>query len=335
MSNFSQYFPIGGSSSGGDGGGGINSYAPFKVTATDNPVGYNATTGLYTNPVDGSVFLKTGQTLVLTTDDYPNANRTEGIFDLANLNYPQINNYGGYGTNDAANEIYVNGVTDNTVFVYSGLAAGGTLGPALRTISYASYFAITPTGNNGRIVYDGTTLWIFRDNNYVGINPSTGVQTIAERTSTLPAGTSISVYSVGFNPNTGYAYFGRGGSNAVAEFDLTNNTVIQQFSLNATEELDSVWYDTVRNKFWAFNSRFGNDTIEDYDLTWTRGTETVTPPSSNDTIFFMFKSTGWWYITSNFNESQLKIKAESYTYGDGTTRTSAMGDGQPLFIKLK
>ena len=42
MSNFSQFFPAG---SGGSGGSGINSYAPFKVTATGNPIGYNATTG--------------------------------------------------------------------------------------------------------------------------------------------------------------------------------------------------------------------------------------------------------------------------------------------------
>ena len=36
--------------------------SPFKVTATDNPVGYNATTGLYTNPVDDSIWIKTGNT---------------------------------------------------------------------------------------------------------------------------------------------------------------------------------------------------------------------------------------------------------------------------------
>ena len=61
MGDFSQYFPIGSS---GSGGSSINSYASFKVTATDNPVGYNATTGLYTNPVDGSVWLETGKPLI-------------------------------------------------------------------------------------------------------------------------------------------------------------------------------------------------------------------------------------------------------------------------------
>ena len=53
MSNFTTFFP-----SGGSGGGGINSYAPFKVSSTGNPAGYNSTTGLYTNPIDNSVWLK-------------------------------------------------------------------------------------------------------------------------------------------------------------------------------------------------------------------------------------------------------------------------------------
>ena len=40
MSNFSTFFPT----SSGEGAG-INSYAPFKITATGNPIGYDATTG--------------------------------------------------------------------------------------------------------------------------------------------------------------------------------------------------------------------------------------------------------------------------------------------------
>jgi hypothetical protein len=80
MSNFSQFFPAG---SGGSGGSGINSYAPFKVTATGNPIGYNATTGVYTNPVDDSVWLKTGFTLA-PDGTYPNA-------AISDLSYTGVN----------------------------------------------------------------------------------------------------------------------------------------------------------------------------------------------------------------------------------------------------
>ena len=72
MSDFSTFFPSGG---GGEGSG-INSYAPFLVSTDDNnPQGYDATTGLYTNPVDESVWLKTGQKIRdnVTPDPYPNA----------------------------------------------------------------------------------------------------------------------------------------------------------------------------------------------------------------------------------------------------------------------
>lgn len=79
MSNFSQFFP----SSGGNGiaGGGIpiNGYAPMTVSATSNPVGYNATTGLYTHP-DGTYWTKTGFTVSDPAGAYPNATSITGLF---------------------------------------------------------------------------------------------------------------------------------------------------------------------------------------------------------------------------------------------------------------
>lgn len=73
MSDITTFFPAGG---GGEGAG-INSYAPYKVneTVNDNPQGYNYATGLYTNPVDESVWLKTGKIIkdTVSPDPYPNA----------------------------------------------------------------------------------------------------------------------------------------------------------------------------------------------------------------------------------------------------------------------
>ena len=81
MSNFSQFFPAGGGS-GGEGAG-INSYAPYKVsTTTNNPNGYNFATGIYTNPVDESVWIKTGTVAADTGTPrtYPNAYFEEDMY---------------------------------------------------------------------------------------------------------------------------------------------------------------------------------------------------------------------------------------------------------------
>jgi len=72
MSNFTTFFPSAGG--GGGVGSGINSYAPFKVgTSDNNPQGYIHSTGVYTNPVDESVWLKTGNQVDDISSAYPNA----------------------------------------------------------------------------------------------------------------------------------------------------------------------------------------------------------------------------------------------------------------------
>jgi len=82
MSNFSQFFPSGG---GSGVGGGINSYASFDIGSElfdNNPPGYIISTGLYTNPVDSSVWLKTGKELLDTSNTYPNASfRTDNFVE--------------------------------------------------------------------------------------------------------------------------------------------------------------------------------------------------------------------------------------------------------------
>lgn len=86
-SNITTFFPGGG---GGEGAG-INSYAPYKVneTVNDNPQGYNYTTGLYTNPVDESVWLKTGKVIkdTVSPSPYPNAFKNPIISENEFLSY--------------------------------------------------------------------------------------------------------------------------------------------------------------------------------------------------------------------------------------------------------
>ena len=88
MSNFTTFFPSAGG--GGGEGSGINSYAPFSVVSDNNPQGYIHSTGVYTNPVDSSVWLKTGNRISdVTPRTYPNAFST-AIEPLQQLNQPFI-----------------------------------------------------------------------------------------------------------------------------------------------------------------------------------------------------------------------------------------------------
>jgi len=145
MSDFSTFFPAGG----GGKGAGINSYAPYKVneTVNDNPQGYNYTTGLYTNPVDESVWLKTGKVIkdTVTPNPYPNAFKnpiiTENVFIRAinQTGIPQSSAYMALANDYRAGykDYYLlfnrNGYSANQQFAYkldsTGTLTGSTIGP--------------------------------------------------------------------------------------------------------------------------------------------------------------------------------------------------------------
>ena len=78
----------------------VNSYAPFFITGTGNPLGYNAN-GLYNHP-NGDVWLETGKTLTTTAASYPDAT---GATSFTN-SITQINSVGsGLPTNGANSPI--------------------------------------------------------------------------------------------------------------------------------------------------------------------------------------------------------------------------------------
>src|SRR5210317_2115562 len=92
MSSYSDFF--GAASSGG--GVPINTFTGLYVKATDNPTGYNATTGLYTSP-DGTYWLRTGFQLT-DTGSYPNAYyELAGLFLQTNVITPVDNSFPGAG----------------------------------------------------------------------------------------------------------------------------------------------------------------------------------------------------------------------------------------------
>ena len=55
----------------------VNSYAPFFISGTGNPLGYNAN-GLYSHP-NGDVWMETGKTLIDSAGAYPDATGVPGV----------------------------------------------------------------------------------------------------------------------------------------------------------------------------------------------------------------------------------------------------------------
>tara|TARA_R110000803_G_scaffold159693_1_gene223755 strand:+ start:427 stop:1464 length:1038 start_codon:yes stop_codon:yes gene_type:complete len=91
MSNFTDFFTTGFP---------VNSYAPFFITGTNNPPGYNAN-GLYNHP-NGDVWMETGKTLTTTAALYPDAT---GVTSFTS-SITQINSVGsGLPTNGASSPI--------------------------------------------------------------------------------------------------------------------------------------------------------------------------------------------------------------------------------------
>lgn len=345
MSNFSQYFPIGGSS-GGDGGGGINSYAPFKVSLTNNPVGYNATTGLYTNPIDNSVWLKTGQTIDDTAGNYPSAtNQTNFTFTQlvslsstatgTNLTQKMIAGtafnqdksalyvvFGAYSSTSAANsvEIYKFNTTTGAqigteIDITSDWNVSYTIAPIKGCVGLVGGTELFISGRSAGGV-DGVT----------GYNPDTGVITTAHAArnqSTIMLTSTTQTYL-----NTSTTYWGTDASSNIREIDTATWTRTGNV-IAAGAASYGVAYDGVT--FWSQTGLGGSWT----QLDGLGGVTGNVITSSTNYQGGFSSSTNLWAPKYSSGFAGLNQFTGVILAGDSTARTSAMGDGQPLFIKLK
>ena len=326
MSNFSQYFPIGCSSGGG---GGINSYAPFKVIATDNPVGYNATTGLYTNPVDDSVWLKTGNVVGDTTNAYPNATGT-----------PSTWNYDAAGNITSPDSNTIRGITWDGTHYWT--LSGGT-GPVVQrdttlTLTGTSFTISGTTSDAHSIAWDSVqgTFWIFD-----AAKAGTIVTHDEYSAGGVATGRVIS-YSVGndFGSGTvhnGFMYVtGRTGAALTTSVTKYNTSTLASVGSNtgatSNNAYRSIFHDGGNSLWIAGNGTWyeiGDNMTGETGRTFTGGPST--PTNSDSTI----GHTGDMYQSYNSSAGVYNFAPTGTLVGDDVARTSAMGDGQPLFIRLK
>lgn len=310
MSNFSQYFPIGSS---GGGGIPINGYFPFTVSSTST-TGYNATTGLYTHP-DGTFWLRSGTTLIDTSNAYPSATEANSGIFYTGFNYT-ITSGTGYGaaTNPTNGNVYFQRTFPGTVTEYTsaGVATG---------------FSFTG-GTNPRGIARTTT-------NFYEVTSVGGL--ITEYT-TAGVATGFS-FNIGVNTDSSLTF---NGTNLVI-LDSTNNLAVEyttagvatgfSFSVPSVSNETGIVWDSNNNQYWVST---GSGTVVNYDSSGVAGSVAIATSStvgrvrgelvfnaSNNTIGVVNRSTTVVYY---FNITDLVI-------GDATTRTDT-DSAQPLFVRI-
>jgi hypothetical protein len=314
MSNFSQFFPA------GSGGSGINSYVPFLVGTTDNdPQGYIVSTGVYTNPVDSSVWLKTGKPL--TADGtYPNATTGGFQYQGSGTNYDDLYGQSGIVWN-GTNFITINATNDTVIELDAAFVGTGN------TWSYNGNGNDAPRG----ITFDGTHYYI-------------GDTDLEVRKYTNSFGTAVSSFTAtnvtDFKDLTylnGSIYV-QGGALTTPKVWIYNSAGTQTGNWTLNTPIDIAYGGIVNDgtNIWisARDSSSGSAIGKVFQLTTAgvlTGISFLTNPETNQPSFIAYIGGG--FRVKNLNSVTYFLYEE--TYGDTTARTSAMGDGQPLFIKLK
>ena len=322
MSNFTTFFP-----SGGSGGGGINSYAPFQVVGTDNPTGYNATTGLYTNPIDDSVWLRTGNQV---TDNYPNSYPNATGLEL----FTGAPNVISLDTATTSFDVRCNAYdsTNDLFYLYQSSSQ----------LIHEYTSALVPTGNTvtgGHIASTEKMRFIGNDKVYIGAEgKSYNIITGAVVTTGGPVVANSGMWVDNITGSTFWislnaSQFREYSSSTLAFTGATHNrfTTSWQHQLSSApgnlagsvDALD-VWYGSLDNR-----TTYTGQGI----LNYTSGV--VSDQEKTDAYIYKIVGNEYYFIGSNgVNVKTFKISADRQV-GDSTARTDASGSGQPLFIKLK
>jgi hypothetical protein len=315
MSNFTTFFPSAGG--GGGAGSGINSYAPFLVGTSDNdPQGYIASTGVYTNPVDSSVWIKTGSTIPVD-GTYPNA--TQGGIS-----------YTGTGQDFTTSQVSKGMVWNGTHYLFindtftrveeltsAGVATGNT-------------WSITGNGNDAPrgLAFDGTHYY-------------TGDTDLEVRKWTSTFGTAVSSFTA--SSITDFKDLTILNGSVYVQEGSYNPKRVRIFNSAGTETGD--W--TYTNP-GVINGGITNDGTN----IWMTGSVIslgtgaafkFSPAGVYSGVNFSTQAQGTHSSFIAYINGAFRIQLHNSTnqrlyqasYGDTTARTDSSGSGQPLFIKLK
>ena len=318
MSNFTTFFPSAGG--GGGEGSGINSYAPFKVGTTDNnPQGYIHSTGLYTNPIDSSVWLKTGNQVLDTASAYPNAMGVDGAaYSGTSFSTDGEGSQIQSITYDGTNFAVLQG-SSKIVFQYT--TAGTYTG-------FSFSVSAQDTSATG-ITFDGTNYWMVGANSdkvfkYTSAGVYTGTSFSISSQETVPYGITSdanNVYITGQNSLGRIAQFTKAG--VYTGFRFATGFIPGDITFDGTHfYATNNTYKTV-HKFTSAGVNLGFVTLPNQRSIL----QAVVYDSANSKYFTAEDGTGGTAGIFGYDAGN--------TVGDATARTDSSGSAQPLFIKLK
>ena len=345
MSNFTTFFPSAGG--GGGEGSGINSYAPFLVGTTDNnPQGYIHSTGVYTNPVDSSVWLKTGNRFIDSANAYPNA-----ISELSH--YISTAPSSTQKDDDIWSDIAYDG-TDVWSVEHNGYTTKNRLYPIDEATGVWGSLVnkdndqVSGSFGNKIVAWDSTASALITSDITSGgnvINRWNSAFTSISSTFSIYSSSIQQLNCSSYDATNNYLYV-LNAANVILAYDLSTETYANiTFSATSASGLgtvDGIAVHPTSGKLWAVSGSII------YELNPTTGVKTgtqfnlypnaylsngyvrgITWKDADTLLAITQQSSSQSYVLTEYDKDGSRV------VGDATARTDSSGSGQPLFIKLK
>ena len=298
----------------------VNTYESFSVTATGNPTGYDATTGLYTHP-NGDYWLKTGNTLAGVSSTYPDAN----------VNYQILTQF------ETSSSF-------STTFVTRGLGRTSTNWYALEQTTGAvrEYTVDATTGNlsgGGSIVFTAYSGWqAMTSNGTTLLIPSSTTNLIERTTSGGSTGFSFNVSAQGSNID-GLGYYDDGADGVYIVYTSSSGTVATYnavtgaatgFSFSGGSAMEGCAFDG--NNYYVLSVT--NSQVIQYDSQGVSTGYSANLGGSNAGGASLQYYNGYFFCMSAAANTMSVKRVAFGGVGDITARTDT-DTTKPLFVKLK
>lgn len=310
----------------------VNTYESFSVTATGNPTGYDATTGLYTAP-SGDYWLKTGNTINIDKTTYPDATANLGSYTSLGTN--TLAAFGG------SNRWRRQAIAWNGTRLLQGAPKTSVGADQSLFAQYSPTQPYTQTSTNtrsgpsfiGGIPEIGVAL--SPDNNYAyGYFPVSSTTQF-----TVILGNTLGVTITGIVGNSAFAVDNSGNiytgdGNIYDQTGTLTGTfpvpAVTAFNMAVGNDGYLYLFSTSRFLYRALISGLAAGFTQEVDFSGAPGGDEGYINQSNPNTII---------ITSGGSQTNNTQNVTTYTYtnaalGDATARTDS-GSGQPLFIKIK